>query len=73
MIYKHLNDVKQLILFGKQRPLHSRELGHEVVEAFPNCIALYFHNLQTVGKLPMSWMNVQLNGHVPLLYRSKMR
>jgi hypothetical protein len=54
MIHKHLNDVKQFILFGKQRPLHSRELGHEVVEAFPYGIALHGHDILAIGELPMS-------------------
>jgi hypothetical protein len=66
MIYKNLNDVAQLVLFGKQRFLHSRELGDEVVEAFPHCISLYGDHILPVRKLSVGDVNMYLNRHILL-------
>jgi hypothetical protein len=54
MIDKNLKGVEQFILLGKQRLLHSGELGDEVVEALPYCISLHGHYILAIGELTVS-------------------
>jgi hypothetical protein len=66
-IYINFNDSQQFAFFIKQCLFHAGELSDQIVKAITNRISLNLDNIQTIGKLAMSLMNVHSYTHALLL------